>query len=133
MPSDPLPVLSLERAKSFADRAQVAKYAYVDGRALEAALRSRVRGEVRFYASSRALYATDGSSYRQLPIGAGGPRDHRDLPGTRRAGAFPRRRNLARRAVLQRGGGARLLQVRGGDLGDRSGAQAGASAARRDP
>ncbi len=102
MPSDPLPVLSLERAKSFADRAQVAKYAYVDGRALEAALRSRVRGEVRFDASSRALYATDGSSYRQVPIGVVVPRDNDDVIATiatcREHGA----------PVLSRGGGTSL-------------------------
>ena len=36
---------------------------------LVAALRKRVRGEVRFDAGSRALYATDLSIYRQPPIG----------------------------------------------------------------
>ena len=37
--------------------------------ALAAALRKRVRGEVRFDAGSRAIYATDLSIYRQPPIG----------------------------------------------------------------
>ena len=37
--------------------------------ALAAALRAAVRGEVRFDAGSRALYATDASNYRQLPLG----------------------------------------------------------------
>src|SRR5687768_9179097 len=36
---------------------------------LEAELRRTVRGEVRFDEGSRALYATDGSNYRQVPIG----------------------------------------------------------------
>ena len=37
----------------------------VDARGLEAELRRCIRGEVRFDAGSRALYATDGSNYRQ--------------------------------------------------------------------
>lgn len=37
--------------------------------ALETDLRSRVDGEVRFDAGSRAAYSTDGSNYRQVPIG----------------------------------------------------------------
>jgi len=41
----------------------------VDAPGLVAALRSSVRGEVRFNAGDRALYATDSSNYRQLPIG----------------------------------------------------------------
>jgi len=47
--------------------------------ALSAALRSRVRGEVRFDAGSRALYATDASNYRQVPIGVVVPRDTDDV------------------------------------------------------
>jgi FAD/FMN-containing dehydrogenase/Fe-S oxidoreductase len=38
-----------------------------------------LRGEVRFSAGSRALYAHDGSVYRQLPIGVVIPRDARDV------------------------------------------------------
>ncbi|MFK8908153.1 FAD-binding and (Fe-S)-binding domain-containing protein [Streptomyces sp. YS-3] len=41
---------------------------------LEQALRDRVDGEVRFDAGSRAAYATDGSNYRQVPIGVVVPR-----------------------------------------------------------
>jgi FAD/FMN-containing dehydrogenase/Fe-S oxidoreductase len=37
--------------------------------ALEADLRFQVDGEVRFDTTSRALYATDASNYRQIPIG----------------------------------------------------------------
>jgi FAD/FMN-containing dehydrogenase/Fe-S oxidoreductase len=42
---------------------------------LEHALRRAVRGEVRFDAGSRALYSTDASNYRQVPIGIVAPRD----------------------------------------------------------
>jgi FAD/FMN-containing dehydrogenase/Fe-S oxidoreductase len=42
-------------------------------------LRRVVRGEVRFDAGSRALYATDGSNYRQPPIGVVIPRDVDDV------------------------------------------------------
>ncbi len=45
-----------------------------DAAALAAALRTKVQGEVRFDAGSRALYATDGSNYRQVPIGVVLPR-----------------------------------------------------------
>ncbi len=40
----------------------------IDLPALEADLRSRVDGEVRFDAGSRGAYATDASNYRQVPI-----------------------------------------------------------------
>jgi FAD/FMN-containing dehydrogenase/Fe-S oxidoreductase len=46
----------------------------LDTRALERALRERVDGEVRFDAGSRGAYATDGSNYRQVPIGVVVPR-----------------------------------------------------------
>lgn len=46
---------------------------------LEEALRQRIRGEVRFDAGSRALYATDSSNYRQAPIGVVVPRDVDDV------------------------------------------------------
>jgi FAD/FMN-containing dehydrogenase/Fe-S oxidoreductase len=42
---------------------------------LERALRARVDGEVRFDAGSRGAYATDGSNYRQVPIGVVVPRN----------------------------------------------------------
>src|SRR5436853_1945039 len=41
---------------------------------LERALRRRIEGEVRFDEGSRALYATDASNYRQVPIGVVVPR-----------------------------------------------------------
>ena len=50
-----------------------------DADRLAADLRRVVRGEVRFDAGSRALYATDGSNYRQPPIGVVIPRDSEDV------------------------------------------------------
>jgi FAD/FMN-containing dehydrogenase/Fe-S oxidoreductase len=71
-------------------------------RALAGELRGRVRGEVRFDGGSRALYATDGSNYRQVPIGVVVPRDAADVVATveacRRYGA----------PVLGRGAGTSL-------------------------
>ncbi len=46
---------------------------------LAAALRKTVRGEVRFTAGDRALYSTDASNYRQIPIGVVIPRDADDV------------------------------------------------------
>jgi FAD/FMN-containing dehydrogenase/Fe-S oxidoreductase len=63
----------------FAERAQAAKSAQVEASSLAEALRSQVRGEVRFDRGSRALYATDGSNYRQVPIGVVLPRDAEDV------------------------------------------------------
>jgi FAD/FMN-containing dehydrogenase/Fe-S oxidoreductase len=73
-----------------------------DARALERELSRRVRGEVRFDAGSRALYATDASNYRQVPIGVVLPRDTEDaveaIAVCRRHGA----------PILSRGGGTSL-------------------------
>src|SRR5712671_5966852 len=46
---------------------------------LEAELKRKVRGEVRFDRGSRALYATDASNYRQVPIGLVIPQDVEDV------------------------------------------------------
>ena len=46
----------------------------MDVAALERSLRERVDGEVRFDAGSRGAYSTDGSNYRQVPIGVVIPR-----------------------------------------------------------
>ena len=70
--------------------------------ALERALQQAVRGEVRFDAGSRALYATDSSNYRQVPIGLVIPQDDADVVATisacREAGA----------PILPRGAGTSL-------------------------
>jgi FAD/FMN-containing dehydrogenase/Fe-S oxidoreductase len=74
----------------------------VDATALAAALRREVKGEVRFDDGSRALYATDASNYRQMPIGVVMPRDAGDVIATvalaRKFGA----------PILARGGGTSL-------------------------
>ena len=69
---------------------------------LEAELRRVTGAEVRFDAGSRALYATDSSNYRQVPIGVVVPRNLDDVVATvavcRRFGA----------PLLPRGGGTSL-------------------------
>jgi FAD/FMN-containing dehydrogenase/Fe-S oxidoreductase len=49
---------------------------------LERELTRAVAGEVRFDRGSRALYASDGSNYRQIPIGLVIPRDDNDVLAT---------------------------------------------------
>jgi FAD/FMN-containing dehydrogenase/Fe-S oxidoreductase len=46
---------------------------------LEKELKRVVKGEVRFDRGSRALYTSDGSNYRQVPIGLVVPRDDNDV------------------------------------------------------
>jgi FAD/FMN-containing dehydrogenase/Fe-S oxidoreductase len=69
---------------------------------LAAELRRAIAGEVRFDAGSRALYSTDASNYRQVPIGVVIPKTTEDVIETlavcRRHGA----------PVLARGGGTSL-------------------------
>src|SRR5579864_8403655 len=65
-----------------ADRAAASKTALLDAAALAEALRRVIQGEVRFDSSSRALYATDGSNYRQIPIGVVIPQDVDDVLAT---------------------------------------------------
>ena len=69
---------------------------------LDRALTRQIRGEVRFDSGSRALYATDASNYRQVPIGVVVPRDAEDIANGLalcRAEQVP---------VLPRGGGTSL-------------------------
>src|SRR5262252_1257458 len=70
---------SSETQVDVSTRALAARNEYVDAAALEAALRRHLRGDVRFDKSTRALYATDGSNYRQVPIGIVLPRDTEDV------------------------------------------------------
>src|SRR6204780_959005 len=63
----------------FVELAQAAKSVRVDAARLAEALRAQVAGEVRFDPGARALYATDGSNYRQVPIGVVLPRDADDV------------------------------------------------------
>jgi FAD/FMN-containing dehydrogenase/Fe-S oxidoreductase len=46
---------------------------------LEIELKQNIKGEVRFDRGSRAMYSTDGSNYRQIPIGLVVPRDADDV------------------------------------------------------
>jgi FAD/FMN-containing dehydrogenase/Fe-S oxidoreductase len=73
-----------------------------DATALEDDLRRSVRGEVRFDAGSRAVYSTDASNYRQVPIGAVTPLDAEDLAA---AVAACRRRGAP---IVHRGAGTSL-------------------------
>jgi FAD/FMN-containing dehydrogenase/Fe-S oxidoreductase len=54
----------------------------IDAHGLEMELRATVRGEVRFGDGDRALYSTDSSNYRQVPIGVVIPRDRDDIIAT---------------------------------------------------
>src|SRR6202140_2176710 len=87
---------------SHAELAHASKTAKVDGESLAHALRGQMRGEIRFDRGTRALYATDGSNYRQVPIGVVLPHDADDVLATvalcREFGA----------PLLARGGGTSL-------------------------
>jgi len=61
-----------------ADSVPALKSSLTDPLGLYEALRRHVRGEVKFDDGSRALYATDGSNYRQVPIGVVLPRNPDD-------------------------------------------------------
>ena len=69
---------------------------------LECELKAVIDGEVRFDKGSRALYATDGSNYRQAPIGVVVPRHADDVATTI---ALCRKYDAP---ILSRGGGTSL-------------------------
>jgi FAD/FMN-containing dehydrogenase/Fe-S oxidoreductase len=75
---------------------------FAAARELESRLRTALRGEVRFSAADRALYATDASNYRQTPIGVVLPYDAADVEATIAAC-----RDLGA-AILPRGAGTSL-------------------------
>jgi FAD/FMN-containing dehydrogenase/Fe-S oxidoreductase len=83
-------------------RKPLAHESFGDAAGLEKLLSRTIHGEVRFDDGSRALYATDASNYRQVPIGLVIPRDAADVEATiaacRAVGA----------PVLARGGGTSL-------------------------
>ncbi|HKF21748.1 MAG TPA: FAD-linked oxidase C-terminal domain-containing protein [Candidatus Angelobacter sp.] len=85
-----------------ANVAQAEEFPQNRARALAADLRAAISGEVRFDDGYRALYAVDGSNYRQTPIGVVIPRTIEDVIQTvalaRKYGA----------PVLPRGGGTSL-------------------------
>jgi FAD/FMN-containing dehydrogenase/Fe-S oxidoreductase len=92
--------ISLKPEPSTAARRPVPPDADADR--LAADLRRVVKGEVRFDAGSRALYATDGSNYRQTPTGVVIPRDIEDVE---RAVAVCRAHDAP---IFGRGGGTSL-------------------------
>ena len=92
MPS-PFPIL---------DNTQHPHESFAALRELEARLEGQIRGEVRFDRGSRALYATDASNYRQVPIGVVVPRDIADVEAM-----FAACRGLGA-PILSRGAGTSL-------------------------
>jgi FAD/FMN-containing dehydrogenase/Fe-S oxidoreductase len=74
----------------------------VDAAALASELRREIKGEVRFDDGTRALYATDASNYRQVPIGVVMPYDADDVVATV---ALARKHGAP---ILSRGGGTSL-------------------------
>ncbi|HEY3246944.1 MAG TPA: FAD-linked oxidase C-terminal domain-containing protein [bacterium] len=73
-----------------------------DAERLAAALKSVVKGEVRFDPFSRALYSTDASIYQIMPVGVVIPRDEDDIAATLRLAAE------SGTPVLPRGAGTSL-------------------------
>lgn len=74
----------------------------VNAKKLEKELKAVITGEVRFDEGSRALYSTDASNYRQIPIGVVLPKTEEDIINTI---------NLCRKyeaPLLSRGGGTSL-------------------------
>jgi FAD/FMN-containing dehydrogenase/Fe-S oxidoreductase len=76
--TDPVEVAT-ERRGPGAVTARPAGSDRLDARALARELMGAIRGEVRFSPGSRALYANDGSVYRQVPIGVVIPRSLDDV------------------------------------------------------
>ncbi len=96
-------VASVDRHASVSPPTEAAsKRRLTDAEGLAIELLNRVRGEVRFDSGSRALYSTDSSNYRQVPIGVVIPRDADDVIATiatcREFGA----------PIVSRGGGTSL-------------------------
>lgn len=74
----------------------------VDAKSIEKELNQLIKGEVRFDDGTKALYATDGSNYRQIPIGVVLPKSEEDIINTL---AICRKYHAP---VLSRGGGTSL-------------------------
>src|SRR3954466_7843258 len=72
------------------------------GTALESALRRAIDGEVRFDDGTRAIYSTDASNYRQVPVAVVIPRHEGDVLATL---AIAREHSIP---ILARGGGTSL-------------------------
>lgn len=92
----------MHAGESTAGRGRARKVGRAEAEALAQELRATIRGEARFDPGSRALYAADGSNYRQLPIGVVLPRDVDDVVATV---ALCQRYDVP---LLPRGGGTSL-------------------------
>src|SRR4051812_15042907 len=66
-------------ARNVEARAAEERSTDIDVRGLAAELGRTIEGEVRFDDGSRALYATDASNYRQVPIGVCIPKSKDDV------------------------------------------------------
>lgn len=84
------------------NRPLVSRHPAVNVEALKKALADAISGEVRFDGGSRALYATDASNYRQVPIGVVIPKSVEDVE---RAVAICREHGAP---ITNRGGGTSL-------------------------
>lgn len=93
---------SMQQEQTTQKRARPRTIGFAEASALADELRETVHGEVRFEKGSRALYATDASSYRQIPIGVVLPKDEADVVATVAAC------RLRRIPLLPRGGGTSL-------------------------
>jgi FAD/FMN-containing dehydrogenase/Fe-S oxidoreductase len=78
-PEPPFPLFTIQPQPSDANSASSRS---VDAEGLADALQAETGGEIRFDGGSRALYATDASNYRQVPIGVVLPRDIDDVLAT---------------------------------------------------
>jgi len=77
MSAQPAPLISPEElTRPFAVRQGGAS---LDAPALERELKKRIEGEVRFDPGTKALYSTDASNYRQIPIGVVIPKSKQDV------------------------------------------------------
>jgi FAD/FMN-containing dehydrogenase/Fe-S oxidoreductase len=72
----------VKAATSPREAAEFVPFSEAQAAALARALKRSIAGEVRFGRGDRALYATDGSNYRQVPIGVVIPRSVGDVLAT---------------------------------------------------
>src|SRR5436305_51706 len=84
--AESLPRPSARALDQFVDRTRIPPkedaFSAAKAAALAAALRREIAGEVRFNHGDRALYATDASNYRQVPIGVVIPKSVDDVIAT---------------------------------------------------
>ncbi len=99
---DPIPFESDRAVRPHIEHHDRVQTVNVDAEILASELKRAIKGEVRFDDGSRALYATDASNYRQVPIGVVLPRDADDVVATV---ALARKHGAP---ILSRGGGTSL-------------------------